>query len=122
MSSQDHPDYYLGTRLNTLPLRTHRRLIRRLFFPTSVCLLLLLGLNLWSTLFSTPQAFASARPPVVLKGSPSKPNTLNTLVSSRCTMISESWQTTDDCTQYADVDESQLADLAANPGHQLSWQ
>lgn len=54
-----------------------KRLVRRIFLPVSLGLLILLVLNLWSTIFSVPLAYASAHPPVVLKGAPSRPNVVS---------------------------------------------
>ncbi len=90
MSSQEHPDFFSGDhsiplsppvsshdRLDAHPPRQRRRITRRVFWFTSLGLFLLL-LNVWSTIFSTPQAFAATvHAPVVLKGAPSKPNRIN---------------------------------------------
>ncbi len=82
MSFHHHSDSSSGPRLIASSPPRHRRLARRLFLPASLGLLLLFLLTLGSTLFSTPEAFASTRPPVVLKGSPSKPNQVSSTAGS----------------------------------------
>src|ERR1019366_10410094 len=69
------PPIYTNNRF-IIPPCQHRRIPCHIAW--FACLgLLLLVLNVWSTLLSTPQAFAAVRPPVVLKGAPSKPNRIS---------------------------------------------
>ena len=74
MSFQDDPDSSSASHIIAPLLFHRRRLTRRVFWPTGLVGLLLLVLTLACTLLSTPQVYASVRPPVLLKGSPSRPN------------------------------------------------
>src|ERR1700738_1707204 len=91
MSSQEHPELFPGDQetLSPPPISSknrplvsflkpkYRTLQRRIFWFTCLGLLLIL-LNVWSTIFSTPQAFAATvHAPVLLKGAPSKPNLIS---------------------------------------------
>ena len=82
MSFHHHSDFSPGSRLIASSPPKRRRLVRRVFLPTSLGLLLLFLLTLGSTLFGTPQASASVRPPVVLKGAPSRPNRVSSTAGS----------------------------------------
>ncbi len=75
------PSHFPDTPLVVRPPGQRRRLTRRVIWFASLGLLLLL-LNLGSTILSTPQAYAAVRPPVVLKGAPSKPNVVSPTAGS----------------------------------------
>ena len=97
MSSQEHSELFAGDQPTVSPPPTisiknrppisflkhkYRTIQRRMFWFTCLGLLLIL-LNVWSTIFSTPQAFAATvHAPVLLKGAPSKPNLISPTAGS----------------------------------------